>query len=53
MKLSYFPQIKLIHTSKTFHGQIYIPAANWLLLVGTVIITAVYNNVSNQVISEV
>ncbi|EXJ81437.1 potassium uptake protein [Capronia epimyces CBS 606.96] len=47
MKLSYFPQIKAVHTSKIFHGQIYIPVANWLLMVGTVIVTAVYNNTTN------
>ncbi|KAJ5629716.1 potassium transporter [Penicillium herquei] len=44
MKLSYFPQVKVYHTSKTFHGQIYIPLANWLMMVGTIIVTAVYNN---------
>lgn len=44
MKLSYFPQIKVIHTSKVYYGQLYIPWANWLLMVGTVIVTAVYNN---------
>lgn len=44
MKLSYFPQIKLTRTSKIFHGQIYIPFANWLMMVGTIIVTAVYNN---------
>lgn len=48
MKLSYFPQIKFVHTSKIFFGQIYIPFANWSMMVGTVIITAVYNNVSDQ-----
>lgn len=48
MKLSYFPQIKLVHTSKIFHGQIYIPFANWLLMAGTVIVTAVYSNVSTK-----
>ncbi|KAL8993687.1 MAG: hypothetical protein Q9169_006164 [Polycauliona sp. 2 TL-2023] len=32
IKLSYFPQVKLVHTSKVFHGQIYIPWANWLLM---------------------
>lgn len=47
MKLSYFPQIKLVHTSKIFFGQIYIPMANWLLMIGTVIVTAVYNNTTN------
>ncbi|KAI9752080.1 MAG: hypothetical protein M4579_005765 [Chaenotheca gracillima] len=44
MQLSYFPQIKLVHTSDRFHGQIYIPAANWLMMVGTIIVTAVYSN---------
>ena len=44
MKLSYFPQIKLVHTSKIYYGQLYIPWANWLLMIGTVIVTAVYNN---------
>jgi KUP system potassium uptake protein len=47
MKLSYFPQIKAVHTSKIFFGQIYIPMANWLLMIGTVIVTAVYNNTTN------
>ncbi|KAL9099427.1 MAG: hypothetical protein Q9163_005073 [Psora crenata] len=44
VKLSYFPQIKVIHTSKIFHQQIYIPWVNWLLMVGTVCVTAAYNN---------
>ncbi|KEF63235.1 potassium uptake protein [Exophiala aquamarina CBS 119918] len=47
MKLSYFPQIKAVHTSKVFFGQIYIPMANWLLMIGTVVVTAVYNNTTN------
>ncbi|KAF3384249.1 Potassium transporter 19 [Penicillium rolfsii] len=44
MKLSYFPQVKVYHTSKTFHGQLYIPLANWLMMIGSIIVTAVYNN---------
>ena len=44
MKLSYFPELKLIHVSKIFYGQLYIPLANWLLMIGTVIVTAVYSN---------
>lgn len=44
IKLSYFPQIKLVHTSKIFQNQIYIPWANWLLMVGTVVVTVAYNN---------
>lgn len=45
MRLSYFPHIKVVHTSKRFHEQIYIPIANWLLMIGTVVVTGVYNNV--------
>jgi len=44
MNMSYFPHIKTRHTSKTFHGQVYMPLANWLLMIGTVIVTAVYHN---------
>jgi len=47
MKLSYFPQIKVIHVSNDYHGQVYIPFANWLLMIGTVIVTAVYTNTTN------
>jgi KUP system potassium uptake protein len=45
MALSYFPHIKTVHTSKRFHGQLYMPLANWLLMIGTVIVTAAYSNV--------
>lgn len=46
MKLSYFPQIKVVHTSKVFHGQLYVPLVNWLLMIGTVLVATIYNNVS-------
>lgn len=45
MKLSYFPQMKVVHTSRIFHGQLYIPVANWLLLIGTVLVASIYRNV--------
>lgn len=44
IKLSYYPQIKVVHTSTLFHNQIYIPAVNWLLMIGTIIVTVAYNN---------
>lgn len=47
MRLSYFPHIKVVHTSRRFHDQVYVPMANWLLLVGTVVVTAVYNNTTS------
>ena len=46
MKLSYFPQTKVVHTSKLFHGQLYVPMVNWLLMIGTVLVAAIYNNAS-------
>lgn len=46
MKLSYFPQLKVIHTSQIFHGQLFIPLANWLLMIGTILVASIYNNVS-------
>ncbi|KAF7803718.1 potassium transporter 7 [Senna tora] len=30
--LGYFPRLKIIHTSRKFMGQIYIPVINWFLL---------------------
>jgi KUP system potassium uptake protein len=46
MSMSYFPHIKTVHVSKHFHGQVYMPLANWLLMIGTVVVTAAYSNVS-------
>ncbi|KAK5134154.1 hypothetical protein LTR08_006929 [Meristemomyces frigidus] len=44
MHSSYFPHITTIYTSDKHHGQVYIPLANWLMMIGTVIVTAVYSN---------
>ncbi|TDZ13871.1 Potassium transporter 5 [Colletotrichum orbiculare MAFF 240422] len=47
MKLSYCPQMKVVHTSETFHGQVYVPLLNWLLMLGTILVTAIYNNTTS------
>ncbi len=47
MKLSYCPQVKVVHTSRTFHGQLYVPFLNWLLMCGTILVTAVYSNTTS------
>jgi KUP system potassium uptake protein len=47
MKLSYCPQMKVVHTSKKFYGQVYVPFLNWLLMLGTILVTAVYNNTTS------
>ncbi|KAE8674196.1 putative potassium transporter 13 [Hibiscus syriacus] len=31
--LKFFPRVKVVHTSNHIHGQIYIPEANWILMV--------------------
>lgn len=47
MKLSYVPQVKVVHTSKIYHGQLYMPVANWLLMIGTVLVASIYNNTTS------
>src|SRR5690242_2744011 len=47
MKLSYFPQIQVKHTSKTYYGNFYVPIVNWLLMIGTVLVAAIYNNTAS------
>ncbi|KAI1799447.1 potassium transporter [Daldinia bambusicola] len=44
MKLSYCPQVKVVHTSKKFHGQLYVPFVNWILMCGAILVTCVYSN---------
>jgi KUP system potassium uptake protein len=39
--------MKVVHTSKIFHGQVYVPFLNWLLMLGTILVTAVYNNTTS------
>lgn len=31
--LGCFPKVKVVHTSKKIHGQIYIPEINWMLMI--------------------
>jgi KUP system potassium uptake protein len=44
MKLSYSPQVKVVYTSRVFHGQLYVPFLNWVLMLGTILVTVVYSN---------
>lgn len=36
IQLGYSPRLKIVHTNEQEIGQIYVPAVNWVLLVGTV-----------------
>lgn len=44
MKLSYCPRVKVVHTSRIFHGQLYVPFFNWLLMCGAILVTAIYSD---------
>ncbi|KAE8802466.1 potassium transporter 25 [Hordeum vulgare] len=42
--LSCFPGVKIVHTSSTVHGQIYIPEINWILMILCLAVTISFNN---------
>ncbi|GLJ28772.1 hypothetical protein SUGI_0567310 [Cryptomeria japonica] len=44
MALSCFPRLKIIHTSKRFMGQIYIPVINWFLMIMCVLVCATFRS---------
>lgn len=47
MALGCFPRLKIIHTSKRFMGQIYIPVINWFLMVMCIIIVATFRSTTD------
>lgn len=46
LALGCFPRVKVVHTSKKFLGQIYIPDMNWILMVLCIAVTAGFKNKS-------
>ncbi|SMR45311.1 unnamed protein product [Zymoseptoria tritici ST99CH_3D1] len=44
MNAGYFPHLDLKYTSNKYYGQVYIPKANWILMIGCIIVTVVYGN---------
>ncbi|SGZ40681.1 uncharacterized protein HGUI_02881 [Hanseniaspora guilliermondii] len=47
IKLKYFPNLKIVQTSKEHKGQIYIPIANWILMVAVCLTTVGFRNSNN------
>ncbi|KAI9174231.1 hypothetical protein LWI28_014302 [Acer negundo] len=45
LALGCFPRVKVIHTSDKKHGQVYIPDANWLLMILSLTVTIGFHNV--------
>ncbi|CAJ2637701.1 unnamed protein product [Trifolium pratense] len=41
-----FPRVKVVHTSKKYLGQVYIPDINWILMVLCIAVTAGFKNQS-------
>ncbi|GAB2279451.1 Potassium transporter 5 [Dionaea muscipula] len=39
LRLGCFPKVKVVHTSSTYEGQVYIPEVNYILMVACVVIT--------------
>ena len=38
MRMGYLPRLYIQHTSDSQRGQIYIPAANWMMMVGVIVL---------------
>jgi K+ transporter len=44
--LGCFPRLKIIHTSRKFKGQIYIPVMNWFLLVSCLAFVTTFGSIN-------
>lgn len=44
LALDCFPRVKVIHTSKAFPNQIYIPDVNWILMILCIAVTVGFKN---------
>ncbi len=42
--LNYLPRFKVIHTNRDHEGQIYVPAVNWFLYIGAVVLVITFGS---------
>ncbi|CAK5270446.1 unnamed protein product [Mycena citricolor] len=42
------PPLKLSYTSDTIQGQVYVPTVNWILMIITIVVVAVFSNLANM-----
>ncbi|MED6216959.1 putative potassium transporter 12 [Stylosanthes scabra] len=47
MALGCFPRLKIIHTSRKFMGQIYIPVVNWFLMVMCIVVVSIFRSTTD------
>ncbi|MGQ0578567.1 MAG: potassium transporter Kup [Betaproteobacteria bacterium] len=45
-RLGYLPRMRILHTSDTERGQIYIPVVNWLMLVAVIVLVLEFGSSS-------
>ena len=45
-RLGYLPRVRLLHTSETERGQIYIPSVNWLMLTAVIVLVLTFGSAS-------
>jgi KUP system potassium uptake protein len=43
-RLGYMPRLRLLHTSDTERGQIYIPSVNWLMLLAVIVLVLTFGS---------
>jgi KUP system potassium uptake protein len=47
MALGCFPRLKIIHTSRKFMGQIYIPVINWFLMIMCIVVVSIFRSTTD------
>ncbi len=47
VQLGYLPRLRILHTSKTLSGQVYLPRVNFILLIATIITVIMFQSSSN------
>ncbi len=47
IRLGYLPRLQVVHTSGEHAGQIYVPSANWLMLIGCLLTVAFFKSSSD------
>uniref|UniRef100_A0AAU7BP87 Potassium transporter n=1 Tax=Persea americana var. drymifolia TaxID=580376 RepID=A0AAU7BP87_PERAE len=47
MALGCFPRLKIVHTSRKFMGQIYIPVINWFLMIMCIAVVASFRSTTD------
>jgi KUP system potassium uptake protein len=47
VQLGYMPRVRILHTSASAAGQIYVPSANWLLMIFVILLVLMFQKSSN------